>query len=313
MSTPETAIATVPDRAAAIATEHKLPIATAASLWSAFGPHFRRFDEVKASAASVKPGSVKIARSIRLEVKGIRVAAEKTRKELKEDSLRTGKAIDAFNNILLLDLKPVEDALEEIEKAEERAEAARKEKLKTERIAALEPYTSTEFFDLANMPEPEWQQLLATSQAAHENRLAEQERARAERAAAEQAAEAERKRVEQEQAAERERLRIENQRLAAIAAQEKEARAQAEAEAKRLADIERAKQEAEAAKVREEQEAARRAAAAPDAEKLKAFAATIRTLTTPSMSTERGQWIATDVANSLRTLAEWIDQQISDL
>lgn len=336
------ALELVPQRAADIANEHKLPATTAANIWTAFAPHFKRFDELKASAAAVKPGNVKIARSIRLEVKSVRTAAEKTRKELKEDSLRTGKAIDAFNNILILDLKPVEDALEEIEKAEERAEAARKDKLKAERTAALEPYTSTDFFDLANMPEPEWQKLLATSKAAHETRLAQQEQARAKREAAERAAEEERKRIEQEQAADRERLRAENQRLAAIAQKEREAREQAEqaakaeadareaaakaakAEADRVAAIERAKREAaeaelkasreaEARRLREEQEAARKAAAAPDAEKLLAVAAKLRSFELPAVSTDQAKAISVEVTNDLNGLADWIGDQLSNL
>ena len=69
---------------------------------------------------------------------------------------------------------------------------------------------------------------------------------------------------------------------AALALAEKKKREAVEAELK-------AKRDAEEAKVKAELDAARRAAAAPDKEKLHAFAMKVRGLEVPDMATEAGQ------------------------
>lgn len=86
---------------------------------------------------------MKIARVGRLLLKDKRVAIEKVRKELKEQALREGKAIDGIANILKALIVPIEEYLDRQEhfveleaKAEEdarRAEEARK--VEEERIA----------------------------------------------------------------------------------------------------------------------------------------------------------------------------------
>lgn len=211
------------------------------SLKMAFAPHFVKFHELAEKALAVGPGAPKAARLIRLELKTIRVNAEKTRKELKEDSLRRGKAIDGVNNLLLYQLAPVETAMENIEKAEELATQAKRDALKADRSAALSEYgVDTQFLDLGNMPEDQYKQMVAGAIAAREAKQladmkAEQERLEAEGKIAEQRAAEE---------AERLRLKAENDRLAKIAEEEERKRKEAEATAAK----ERAEQEAKSRK-----------------------------------------------------------------
>lgn len=216
---------------------------------------------------------MKMAGEARKALKSIRVAVEKRRKELKEDSLRTGRAIDSIAKVLKERIEPIETYLDEQEKFAEREEAARKDAVEKDRTEALSKYPGLDlaFYDLRNMPEENFQQLLRSAQMAEEDRIAK------EKAEAEAAAKAEAERIAKEKAEAEERARIaeENQRLKAEAeakqreleAERKSAeealaaeRAAAEAEKKRLAEEARAKQEAER-KAREEAEAKVRAEA----------------------------------------------------
>jgi len=233
-----------------------------ASISHGFAPHFIEFVQAKAEALAITPDQPKAARAKRLQLRAIRVAADKTRKSLKEDSLRRGKAIDGVYNWLEYQLAPIEEGLEEIEKAEERKEAARKDALKALRTEELAPYCDPQHYDLANMPEDGYQQLLAGVKAAkveRERQAAEAEAAKV--AAAKAAAEAAAK-AEAERKAEEARLRAENERLAAEKAESdrlaKIAADKAAAE-KAAADALLAKERAAAA------EAARVAQAAADA------------------------------------------------
>src|SRR5450755_2638315 len=56
------------------------------------------------------------ARRRRLAIKAVRVEVENTRKSLKEQSLREGKAIDGMANIIKALIIPVEEHLEKQEK-----------------------------------------------------------------------------------------------------------------------------------------------------------------------------------------------------
>ena len=94
----------------------------------AFSAHFAHFNDISKEATAVRPDEPAKARALRLALKNIRTASERTRKELKEDSLRRGKAIDGIHAVLEYALVPIEQAMDAIEKAErEKREAAEKE------------------------------------------------------------------------------------------------------------------------------------------------------------------------------------------
>jgi len=75
--------------------------------------------EVKANSIKVtdasQTGAMAMAREGRLELRAKRIAIEKTRKELKEDSWRESKAIDGIANVLKALIVPIEDFLNQQE------------------------------------------------------------------------------------------------------------------------------------------------------------------------------------------------------
>ena len=97
---------------------------------------------------------MKKARDARLVMKGIRTGAENVRKELKEQSLREGKAIDGVANVIKALVVPIEEYLETQEKFAERIEEERLGKLAENRIVELGKYLVPEevaFYDLREM------------------------------------------------------------------------------------------------------------------------------------------------------------------
>ena len=87
---------------------------------------------------------MKIARLGRLALREKRIDIEKTRKRLKEQSLREGKAIDAIANTLKRLIEPIEEYLDqqehyvELKAAKEAAEKAEREKKEAEAKAEEE-------------------------------------------------------------------------------------------------------------------------------------------------------------------------------
>jgi hypothetical protein len=123
------------------------------------------------------------ARQKRLQLKEIRVNVEKTRKELKEQSLREGKAIDGMANIIKALIVPVEEHLEKQEKFAEMAEENRKLTRLNDRREMLGHYVEdVTVFNLLDMDEAVFEKLLQNSRKAYEaqkeaERKAEEERA----------------------------------------------------------------------------------------------------------------------------------------
>lgn len=236
---------------------------SALTIRTGFSPFFEQAVEWQAKIATVT--DPKVARASRLCLKKIRVEASHKKDELKETVLKVGRAVDSAFKVIESTIAPMEDALEAVEKAAERAEQERKSKIKAEREALLQPYgVDTKFYALADMPAEAFGQLLANTKAAHEAKMEAARKAEAERIAREKA-----------EAAERERIRIENERLKREAAEREEAarveREKARAERERMererqqaeenARREREFIEAKAAEERRASEAAARAAA----------------------------------------------------
>lgn len=202
-----------------------LELQTAQALQEAFAPLFAQaqkwvslVDAINVTDAS-QVDDIATARETRLELKKVRVAADKTRKRLKDESLKRGKAIDGVYNVLEFIVAPLEKRLQEQEEFVERQEAARKAALKDHREMLLAPYgVDTTCYDLGMMTGEVFDQLLTTAK----NVAAEREET-ARRIEAERIAQA------KADADERERVRLENVRLKEEAV-----------ERDRLAEIERA-------------------------------------------------------------------------
>lgn len=165
---------------------------TAKSLKESFMPFFEKAEEWKQKADALVVNDVsqvnemKQAREARLALKSIRVEVENTRKKLKEDSLRKGKAIDGIANVIKYLIEPIEESLEQKEKFAEIQEAKRKEQIRSEREAELKAYNAdVQFVDLANMPEESYQKFLESAKMIQAQRIeaerkAEEEKKRAE-------------------------------------------------------------------------------------------------------------------------------------
>lgn len=179
------------------------------TLLDSFSKFFEQTEEWKAKAETLVITSVeqkddmKLAREARLALKNIRVSTEHKRKEMKEESLRTGQTIDAIAKIITNQIVPIEAHLEQQEKFIEIQENNRKDALRDERLEQLAPYgVDATFYDLRNMPDSNFAELLDNSRVVYE---AKQEAARK--------AEEERIASEKAEAEERERIRIENERM----------------------------------------------------------------------------------------------------
>jgi hypothetical protein len=249
----------------------------AESIWVQFEGFFReadacakKIDGLDITDVSQK-GDMQLARTTRLKLKGIRVSAEKTKKELKADILKEGRFIDATYRLIADAIKPVEEDLLEKENFAKRKEEERLANLKARRTSELEQYdVETRYYNLAEMSDEEYSQLVETSRVAHEERLESARKAEAERLAREQAEADERAAIEAENArlrAEREAREREIERelaeeRAKVEAAEAAARAEREArerEIERELAEERAKVEAAEAAARAEREAREKA------------------------------------------------------
>ena len=117
------------DKLSVIVKESGLEGTKAQVLLDNFSTYFQIASEweIKAKAIVVSDASqvadMKMARVGRLFLKEKRTAIEKTRKKLKEEALREGKAIDGIANILKALIVPIEEYLEKQEKFVEIKEA----------------------------------------------------------------------------------------------------------------------------------------------------------------------------------------------
>lgn len=272
------------------------------------------------------------ARAARLNLKSIRVDVEKTRKELKEQSLREGKAIDGMANIIKALIIPEEERLEKQEKFAEVMAQKRKNDQYIKRVELLAPYVDDiSVYNLLEMDEPVFQQLLDNSMKAHAAQLE-----------AERRAEVERKQEAERKAKEDERVRLENIKLKKEADErekefakqrkldEEKAKKEKEASDKKLAaehkaaEIEREKREAlerekqqreqeEADRKVKEEEAQRQALLAPDKEKLSSFADTIDALVLPAVADHEAGKVLDETKDFLNRISKNLRQKAKEL
>lgn len=321
---------------AAIAKDNALTAPASEQLLNAFAPMAKQARSLVEQSRDVT--DPKLSRAFRLKLRETRIEIEGTRKRLKEDSLRTGKAIDGMANILKYIIEPVEEQLEAHEKAAERAEAARIESIRIDRHKQLAAVgVDGTFYNLGALPENAFAQLMEASRAAHAAKIEAARKADEERAAKEAA-----------EAAERERIRLENERLKKEAA-EREAAMQAErarVAAEQAAAVEKARKEREAVEAkakaereeierkmqaerearakaeqaaaaakkaqedrdRAEADARRKAAMAPDREKIRALGEAIRAMAMPDVASKEAEEAVGKIKERIWSLANDIDK-----
>lgn len=160
---------------------------TASVLKEKFLPFFDQAEAWEAKAKMLVVTDVKqiremkMAREARLALKEIRVNADKTRKTLKEDSLRYGKAVQGVYNVIEYLIAPIEKHLEQQEKFAEIQEQKRIDALREKRSSDVEQYA--EFMpagiDLGWMSEVDYEKLVDFLKARYQDKIeAEQREAR---------------------------------------------------------------------------------------------------------------------------------------
>lgn len=272
------------------------------------------------------------AKVARLELKNIRVNAEKTRVALKEQSLREGKAIDGIANVIKAIVVPIEEYLEKQEKFAEEKQKEREFEKYMERCKLLQPYVEhTDIYHLKAISDEAFEALLIDRKKDCEQK---QEYARIQEEA--------RIKKEKEEQEERERIRIENEKLKkelaekeakekkekeeqekirqaekakadAILAKEKAEKEKLEKELKDKKDEEariKKEQEAEQKRIKKEQEDKLKA---PDKEKLKELGLRIVSLELPECQSEEGKNVLKTVNEMLSNISAYIRENTINL
>jgi hypothetical protein len=292
--------------------------------------------------------NMKLANTIRLGVRQVRLDAEKTfdakRAEVQAQML-SYKTEDQLwlkaKQTMQILTKEIEEQARWKEETRERFEAEQKE-LKTQQrmvqVSKFAPEISRGEFE--SMTDDVFAIFLSGIEKAYNDKIEAEKKAEEERIAKEKA-----------EAAERERMRIENERLKAEAeAQAKkmaEERARAEEERKAIEDKARKEREAAEAKLKAEreakakieaelkakaeaealvrkreeeriaaelkaqQEAEKKAQAAPDKEKLRDFANMLDSLTYPDVKSEDAKKVVLSTAELLKKVSTYINDKIS--
>lgn len=276
------------------------------------------------------------AREARLALKNIRVGAENVRKQLKEKSIREGKAIDGVANVIKALIVPIEEHLEKQEKFIENLEKERKEKVNAQRELELSKFVAdVSMYNYKEMSDEVFTNLIGSVKKiwdAEQEKIkkAEQERIEKERLDAEerekqrleniklkQEAEArdlelkkERELREKELAKEREEQnkKLEAEKLKAK--QEAEARKKLEAELKSKKDeekkLKKEKELKEAKEKADKLEVEKQARLAPDKDKLLTYAKELENISVPELQTQEAK-------DSLSKALDYLGQAIKTL
>lgn len=261
---------------------------------------------------------MKTARAARLALKEIRVNTEKRRKDLKERSLREGRAIDGIANVIKAEIVPIEEYLEGQEKFAENKERERLEQIFRARTVALSAFVlNTGMYNLRDMDDDSFAALLKTEEANYHARIAAE---KAETARLEKEARARAKQEEKEKTEQARKLKEAQD----AARDEQEKRVKAEAAAKETSDAlatqQKAEKEKEEARIAEEKrienvriKAEEDAALAPDKVKLEALLDKILEFNVPVVKSKKAQRIAQMVRGELDVLSDRVREGIAAL
>ena len=232
--------------------------------------------------------SMEAAGVIHKAVREVRLTTEKVRKTLKDESLRTGQAIDAAARKIKGMIEPVEQVMKEAATYAETMRARRMAELEAKRQAELDnlewDHTS---YDLAMMPEDQYLRILNTAKAAHKELLEERERQRI---------------ADLEEA---ERLRIENEELRRKAEEADKLRRESEAKQREQAekDAQRVALEKRGRLQREREEA--RVRSLSDAGKVSRYLDEIMAVEIPDLTGEVQTEILQPFNERLQEIVDW--------
>jgi len=195
-----------------IIDESGLESTKARKLMENFQDYFEIAEEWEIKARSIivtdenQAADMKMARVGRLFLREKRIAIEKARKELKEQSLREGKAIDGIANILKSLIVPIEEYLDKQEKFVEIRDAEIAEQRRIEADRLLREKEEAERIAREKADEAERERIRKENEtlkaaAIERERLADIERKKQEKMLADQRAKADAERKEHERLA----------------------------------------------------------------------------------------------------------------
>ncbi len=292
------------------------------------------------------------AREARLKLKNIRVMADKTREELKAQSLREGNAIQGIFNVIKALVVPVEEYLEKQEKFAEMKEKARLEAVYSERIEKLSKYVGdVSLYNIKEMTDEVFDNLLEGCKSAFEARV------QAEKEAEEQKVEQEKRErvyrdrmymlnrfynfidinkltiessedeyramVKEGQSAkekydqEQEKIQKDNEALQKKLDQERKRKEEIESELKAEKEAQEKKEkearDAEEAQKKADEEAQKKAILAPDKDKLRELWRVIDSLQYPSVKSREAANIVNETANLITKAKDYLIEKAKTL
>lgn len=298
------------------------------SLQELFQPYGMELAELEAKANAIvvtdatQVSQMKKAREVRLAIRDKRLAVEKLRAELKEDSLKRVQTIDGLAKKLKDRMSELEEKLKEQEEFAIIAEAQMKAKRETERLAIVREYEADlTGYDFREMSDEQFngiaemlENMKARKEQEEKDLIAKEELEELERAEEALRVQREQERLAEENRKLQEQLKAEQDAQEAIRKAEQAKQAELEAEIKRKDDeikAEQQRQQAEQdakAKAEAEQEAKIKAEAeallkAGDDEKVAAFVKQLQAVAVPSLKDKgRESFIANGLANFIDTL-----------
>ena len=163
--------------------ESGLEQSTASAIEQKFLPLFQQASEWKAKAEQLvvtnetQISLMKQAGEARRALKKIRTTADAVRKELKEDSIRYGRAVQGVYNVIEYLIVPIEDHLSKQERFIEIQEEERKNNLRIERTEIARPLAAwlPNGLDFGIMSDEDFEKLIAGAEA-QKRRQEEQEK-----------------------------------------------------------------------------------------------------------------------------------------
>jgi type IV secretory pathway VirB10-like protein len=265
------------------------------------------------------------ARETRLTLKSLRTHVEAVRVELKEQSLREGRAIDGVSNLIKALIVPVEEHLEKQEKYAEVKALERIQKKYEERVNLLSPFVDDiSLYAIKDMPDAVFDNLLAGCKASYQAKKDAEAKVEADRIAKEKAKEEEDRKIREENEKLKKDAEIKEKESARIAAEQeeklnKERKAREDAEAKLKAEKEaqekkeRDDKAAEDARKAAEEETKRKALLAPDKEKLIELAGTIDKITFPAVSSKEAGDVISKCSEMLVDISSFLREKSKTL
>jgi hypothetical protein len=301
------------------------------SLMQSFAGYFTEAKKIAGESKSIvvsdetQVDDMHKAREYRLKLKEIRVNADKTREELKSQSLREGNAIQGVFNIIKALIVPVEEYLEKQEKFAEVKEAERIANIYGERVEKLSKYvTDVTLYNIRDMADEVFENLLSGCKSSWEKARADEAKTEADRLAQVEANRLEQEKIRKENeklraeaeekdkalAVEREeqakalrKVNEEKEKVEAKLRAEKEAQAKKEADEKAVAD----------AKLKADEEAKRKSLLAPDKEKLLELANIIDKIEMPNVASDSAGSVIKETKEVLNHLTNLIREKSKTL